>query len=256
MVRATRSTRVYLCRECHMRIRTRHCDLSRLKRLTQGIKDGALELRQFIEKKDAQMGHAGLTGPGLVPAADQRRHRSAVMRATKRPRPADAPAFKGSSHASHHGCFQCLGRCQFGKNAGQTTRHQRLARTRRSDHQPVGNVKTHWPAPLGNKPCPAGDMPCFTQTNRSFTPIYARVSSSGQSLEVQQEQLKDAGCEEIFAEKRSGGTREGREELDRAIKFCRKGDMPIKTRHRRRRRAESLPPHLSPIQLPYRCPAV
>jgi DNA invertase Pin-like site-specific DNA recombinase len=59
---------------------------------------------------------------------------------------------------------------------------------------------------------------------------YARVSSSGQSLEVQQEQLRDAGCEEVFSEKRSGGTRDGREELDRAIKFCRTGDTLIVTR--------------------------
>jgi Site-specific recombinases, DNA invertase Pin homologs len=59
---------------------------------------------------------------------------------------------------------------------------------------------------------------------------YARVSSSGQSLEVQQGQLTDAGCEEVFSEKRSGGTRDGREELDRAIKFCRKGDTLIVTR--------------------------
>lgn len=54
---------------------------------------------------------------------------------------------------------------------------------------------------------------------------YARVSSVGQSLEVQLDQLKAAGCEEIFAEKKSGTTKEGREQLDLALKFVRKGDV-------------------------------
>lgn len=54
---------------------------------------------------------------------------------------------------------------------------------------------------------------------------YARVSSVGQSLEVQLDQLKAAGCEEIFAEKKTGTTKEGREQLDLALKFVRKGDV-------------------------------
>ena len=59
---------------------------------------------------------------------------------------------------------------------------------------------------------------------------YARVSSSGQSLEVQQEQLNAAGCEKVFAEKRSGGTTEGRQALEDAIEFCREGDTLLVTR--------------------------
>lgn len=54
---------------------------------------------------------------------------------------------------------------------------------------------------------------------------YARVSSTGQSLEVQREQLLAAGCEEIFEEKRSGTTTEGREQLEAALRFVRKGDV-------------------------------
>lgn len=59
---------------------------------------------------------------------------------------------------------------------------------------------------------------------------YARVSSSGQSLEVQQEQLTAAGCEKVFAEKRSGTTTEGRQALEDALEFCREGDALVVTR--------------------------
>lgn len=54
---------------------------------------------------------------------------------------------------------------------------------------------------------------------------YARVSSSGQSLDIQREQLLAAGCEEIFEEKRSGTSTEGREQLEAALRFVRKGDV-------------------------------
>ena len=59
---------------------------------------------------------------------------------------------------------------------------------------------------------------------------YARVSSTGQSLEVQLEKLEAAGCEEIFAEKRSGTVRTERAELEAALRFVRKGDVLIVTR--------------------------
>ena len=59
---------------------------------------------------------------------------------------------------------------------------------------------------------------------------YARVSSSGQSLEVQLEQLAAAGCEKVFAEKRSGTTTAGREQLDLALDYVRDGDVFVVTR--------------------------
>lgn len=59
---------------------------------------------------------------------------------------------------------------------------------------------------------------------------YARVSTTGQSLDVQVEQLRAAGCDEIFREKRSGTTREGRRELEAALRFVRKGDVFCVTR--------------------------
>lgn len=59
---------------------------------------------------------------------------------------------------------------------------------------------------------------------------YARVSSVGQSLDVQLDALKDAGCEKIFAEKRSGTTMQGRTELSDALSFVREGDVLVVTR--------------------------
>ena len=59
---------------------------------------------------------------------------------------------------------------------------------------------------------------------------YARVSSTGQSLDVQLDQLKQAGCEKVFAEKRSGTTTEGRDQLVEALDWVREGDVLIVTR--------------------------
>lgn len=59
---------------------------------------------------------------------------------------------------------------------------------------------------------------------------YARVSSSSQSLEVQHEQLASAGCDKVFAEKRSGRTIDGRDALADAIDFVREGDVLAVTR--------------------------
>jgi len=54
---------------------------------------------------------------------------------------------------------------------------------------------------------------------------YARVSSVGQSLDIQREQLLAAGCERVFEEKMSGTTTEGRERLDEALRYVREGDL-------------------------------
>lgn len=59
---------------------------------------------------------------------------------------------------------------------------------------------------------------------------YARVSSTGQSLEVQETALKEVGCERIFAEKKSGRGREGRKALSDALDWIRDGDTLVVTR--------------------------
>lgn len=59
---------------------------------------------------------------------------------------------------------------------------------------------------------------------------YARVSSAGQSLDIQREQLQAAGCERIFEEKKSGATVSSRAVLEEALEFARDGDALIVTR--------------------------
>ena len=59
---------------------------------------------------------------------------------------------------------------------------------------------------------------------------YARVSSEGQSLDIQHEALAHAGCEKVFSEKMSGRSTTDREQLALAIEFAREGDTLICTR--------------------------
>jgi len=49
-------------------------------------------------------------------------------------------------------------------------------------------------------------------------------------LELQREQLLQAGCEKLFEEKRSGGSQEGREQLALALDYVRQGDVLVVTR--------------------------
>ena len=59
---------------------------------------------------------------------------------------------------------------------------------------------------------------------------YARVSTTDQDLSIQQAALKAAGCEVIRAEKGSGTTTQGREELQTVLDFIRTGDVLMVTR--------------------------
>jgi DNA invertase Pin-like site-specific DNA recombinase len=59
---------------------------------------------------------------------------------------------------------------------------------------------------------------------------YARVSSTGQNEAAQLDILTRNGVNEIFVDKASGTTRQGRDRLADAIRFARKGDVLMVTR--------------------------
>lgn len=59
---------------------------------------------------------------------------------------------------------------------------------------------------------------------------YARVSSVGQDLTVQEQALRAAGCAVIRAEKVTGTRRDGRTELELLLAFLRPGDTLVVTR--------------------------
>lgn len=61
----------------------------------------------------------------------------------------------------------------------------------------------------------------------SETVGYARVSSTGQSLDVQLDKLDRAGCTRVFSEKRSGRQVDNRPELRRCLEFLRDGDVLV-----------------------------
>ena len=56
---------------------------------------------------------------------------------------------------------------------------------------------------------------------------YARVSSADQSTDLQEQRLKEAGCEVIRKEKVSGKTRDGRDELATLLEFISAGDVLV-----------------------------
>jgi len=59
---------------------------------------------------------------------------------------------------------------------------------------------------------------------------YARVSTTDQDCTIQIAALKAAGCDLVRAEKRTGTTLAGREELDTILTFLRPGDTLMVTR--------------------------
>ncbi|RFB99336.1 resolvase [Rhizobium leguminosarum bv. trifolii] len=59
---------------------------------------------------------------------------------------------------------------------------------------------------------------------------YARVSTIDQDFDIQQQRLKAEGCVIVRAEKVSGASREGRQELATIIDFLRDGDELVVTR--------------------------
>lgn len=59
---------------------------------------------------------------------------------------------------------------------------------------------------------------------------YARVSTTDQNCEIQEDALRQAGCTIIRSEKVSGTSRKGRGELETVLDFIREGDTLVVTR--------------------------
>ncbi|WP_240207732.1 recombinase family protein [Vibrio sp. CyArs1] len=59
---------------------------------------------------------------------------------------------------------------------------------------------------------------------------YMRVSTKDQDLEIQEQALLKAGCEEIFGGKYSGKSQTNGEELQAVIDYSRKGDTVVVTK--------------------------
>ncbi len=59
---------------------------------------------------------------------------------------------------------------------------------------------------------------------------YARVSTVGQSLDVQLDKLTKANCNKVFKEKRSGRQAENRPQLQAALEYVRDGDVLVVSR--------------------------
>ena len=59
---------------------------------------------------------------------------------------------------------------------------------------------------------------------------YCRVSSSSQSLTVQLDELKAAGCTKVFSEKTSGRFSDNRPELKACLEYVREGDTLVISR--------------------------
>jgi len=59
---------------------------------------------------------------------------------------------------------------------------------------------------------------------------YARVSTTDQDVSIQEAALRAAGCSIVRAEKVSGTSTEGREELNTVLQFLRAGDVLVVTR--------------------------
>lgn len=59
---------------------------------------------------------------------------------------------------------------------------------------------------------------------------YGRVSSVGQSLEIQQERLTKYGCEKLFTEKKSGASTTNRQSLKECLTYLREGDTLVITK--------------------------
>ena len=93
-------------REGHMGIGARHADASGLERLAQRIEDRALEFRKLVEEQHAEVREADLARANAQPAANERRHRRAMVRRPERPLALDLAAAELTRDRRHHRYFE------------------------------------------------------------------------------------------------------------------------------------------------------
>src|SRR5205085_2276581 len=112
-------------------------DASGFQRLAKGIKDRPLEFGKLIEEQHAEVRHADLARSNAKAAADQCRHRGAVMRRAERAAAADLAATELARNRRDHRYFQRFARLERRQDARKTCREQRLARSRWAAHQQI-----------------------------------------------------------------------------------------------------------------------
>ncbi len=59
---------------------------------------------------------------------------------------------------------------------------------------------------------------------------YARVSTTDQDTALQRERLEEVGCERVYAERISGRSTDGRQQLAECLRFVREGDQLVVTK--------------------------
>ena len=115
--------------------RDRH--LAGLDRLAQAIQHLGLELRQFVEKQDAIVRERNLPRLGVHAAADQRRHRGGMVRASERATVSQGAACESAGNRMDHRHFEEFAWGQGRQDRRQALGQHRLARPGRAAHQEV-----------------------------------------------------------------------------------------------------------------------
>ena len=124
-------------REGHVGVGAGDADAAGLERLAKRIEHRALEFGKLVEEQDAEVREADLARADAQAAADQRRHRRAVVRRPERPPAPDLAAAELARDRGDHRHFERFGRLQRRQDARKAGGEQRLARARRAAHQQI-----------------------------------------------------------------------------------------------------------------------
>ena len=139
-----------LTRHIEERYHARHREqLPQLVAMAERVEDGAGKLGELVEEKDAIVGKADLARFCPLSAPHDGRHRRRMMGLAEGTRARDAALAQQPRERMDHRGFQRLGRRKGRQYPRKPCRQHRLARTGRSHHQDVVDVKTHTQYPLG-----------------------------------------------------------------------------------------------------------